>query len=89
MNQQSFLQCAEFRRFCDSPVSCRCSFVSCDGISETKTVSSPEVGVLETYLGERICDWRWRQRDISSSHFLQILEKVIFIVIKMNYAQIF
>ena len=32
-------------------------FVSCDGISEIKTVSSPEVGVLETYLGERICDW--------------------------------
>jgi len=58
MNQQSFLQCAKFCRFCNSPVSCRkCSFVSCDGISETKTVSSPEVGVLETYLGERIFDW--------------------------------
>jgi len=32
---------------------------------------------------------RWRQRDFSSSHFLQIHEKVIFIVIEMNYAQIF
>ena len=57
MNQQSFLQCAEFRRFCNSPASCRCRFVSCDGISKTKTASSPDVGVLETYLGERICGW--------------------------------
>ena len=78
MNQQSLLQCAEFRRLCNSPVSCRCSFISCDGISEEKTVSSPEFGVLETYLGERICDWALASTRYIFVAFLAYPRKVIF-----------